>query len=269
MQMIIKYASLIPVILLAGCVTPMTADNFKPKPPSVSAENSPIVGTVGYRLRTSGVSTTGSTTKGNWEMGNYFGTWSTKGSSSDVFIRKIHKSKTTFTLNGGGFTQTLSAECKGRSHKSDWDWYSLKPNDLKYVCEFDDQTTKFEVVLENKNSVIGALINSRVGQIRHDGSELRLEEREVSGPNYKASDNDGYLFEAAGKTVAAFDYRDRDNEPETYSYDHFDVFLPPENDPNHKAAVVAAIALAFFDDPKRRNKCSAGDDMPDYKARRC
>lgn len=267
--MIIKYARLFPVILLAGCVTPMTADNFKPNLPSVSAEDSPITSTLGYRLRTSGISTTLSTTKGNWEMGNYFGTWSTKGSSSEVFIKKAHRSKSTFTINGGEFTEPLSAECKGRSHKTDWDWYALKPNDLTYVCEFDDQTTKFEVVLENRKSIIGALINSRVGQIRHDGTELRLEEREINGANYKSSDNDGYLFEAAGKTVAAFDYRDRDNEPETFSTDGFYVFLPPEEDPNHKAAVIAAIALAFFDDPKRRNRCGDDDDMPDYKARRC
>jgi len=266
--MIVKYSSLFPIVFLSGCATAITADNFEPKAPSVSAENSPVAGTLGYSLRTSGVSTTGSTTKGNWEMGNYFGTWSTKGSSSEVFIRKNHKSKSTFTINGGGFTQPLSAECKGRSHKSDWDWYALQPNDLKYICEFDDQTTKFEVVLEHKNSVIGALINSRVGQIRHEGAELRLEEREVSGPNYKSSDNDGYLFEVAGKTVAAFDYRDRDNDPETFSTDRFQIFLPPANDSNHKAAVVSAIALAFFDDPKRRNNCG-GDKKMAHGARRC
>jgi len=267
--MIIKYIPLTPVVFLAGCVTPMTADKFKPTPPSVSAENSPIAGTLGYRLHTSGVSTTGFTTKGNWELGNYFGTWSTKGSTSEVFIKKVHRSKSTFTINGGGFTQPLSAECTGRSHKTDWDWYALKPNDLKYVCEFDDQTTQFEIVLENKNSFLGALINSRVGQVRHEGAELRLEEREINGPTYKSSDNDGYLFEVTGTTVAAFDYRDRDNEPDTFSYDHFDVFLPPDGNPNHKAAVVSAIALAFFDDPKRRNTCSYGEELSEYKARRC
>ncbi len=202
-------------------------------------------------------------------MGNYFGTWSTKGSSTEAFIQKTHKSQATFTINGGAFAQPLSAECKGRSHKTDWGLYSLKPNDLKYICEFDDQTTKFEVVLENKDSVMGALINSRVGQVRYNGTELRLEEREIYGQNYKSSDNDGYLFNAGGVTVAALDYRDGDNDPETFSYDGFDIFLPPENDSNHKTAVVAAIALAFFDDPKRRNKCDSDDGTPAKRARRC
>jgi len=224
---------------------------------------------MGYKLRKSDTRMSGSTTKGNWKMGDYFGTWATKGSSTDWIIRTVSSSKTTFTINGGGFDQPISASCEGRSHKSTWALYKLKPNDLTYRCEFDDQSTKFEVVLQDQNSILGAQANARIGQVEHNGVTLALEEHVIDGPDYIASDNDGYVFGTINGVVAGLDYRDRDSDPDTFSKNYHNVFLPANTDPAHDTAVVAAIALALFDDPKRRNTCDTDQHNTDETTDQC
>ena len=256
--MIFKQSSILSVVLLAGCATTITPENYKPRKPSISAEKSPINGAVGYSLHKSDKQTIWSTTKGNWKMGDYFGTWSTKGSSSDLIIRTVSSSKTSFTINGGVFSQPLAANCEGKSHKSNWAFYKLKPNDLTYVCEFDDKVTKFEIALDGQGTALGALLNTRFGWVQHDGTELRLEEALIDGPKYPRSTNNGYILDAATGEVAGLDYRERDSYSSvSTSPDDFMIFLPPKGDPNHKAAVVGTIALAFYDDPKRRLKCDS------------
>jgi len=191
-------------------------------------------------------------------MGDYFGTWSTKGSSSDLLIRTVSSSKTKFTINGGVFSKPLSASCEGKSHKSNWAIHKLKPNALSYVCEFDDQGTTFELALDGQGTALGSLLNTRIGRVEHDGVELSLEEALIEGQKYAQSNNNGYILGTANKEVAGLDYRDPD-EYKTYADNYFTIFLPPKDDPNHKAAVVATIALAFYDDPKRRPKCGSDD----------
>jgi len=234
-------------------------------------ENSPIVGTLGYSLSKSDVRMSGSKTKGNWEMGDYFGTWSTKGSSSDLLIKTVSSSETTFTINGIGFTQPLSAKCIGRSHKSNWAFYKLEPNDLKYVCEFNDSTTNFEVVLQDRDTVVGALMNSRIGRVRHNGVELSFEEQVIEGRKYSATSSVGYVLETSNKEVAGLDYRDESNNFSAVSVprNSFIIFLPPKNDPNHKTAVIGTIALALFDDPKRRTECDIDGHTSDNNTDLC
>ena len=183
--------------------------------------------------------------RNTWRAGGYSGTWSGRGSSSNVFgVRTRSRSRVELTFAGDGSGGSpLTVSCTGGESEFTLAWITFDKQDLSYACNFSRDgepvpDSRFELALQRRG-LMGMGRNERAGEMHHAGHVLRFETQRLSGVAFPSGRVPGYVIRADGRDVGGMDY----------GVMRSTLYLPPDGDPQRESVLLAALILATFMDP--------------------
>ena len=147
----------------------------------------------------------------------------------------------TFTLQGVGFQQPVQVSCTMREHTITIDIVEFKPGPMAYGCDVRANGQLLPARLEVQEAAPDFTNRQqRRGAVMVDGSVLDIRSvHEIDGSPLPTSAPMGYVFERNGVAIGGVDLN---NGPLMYE-------TPGASAADHRAVLLAALALSIFWDP--------------------
>lgn len=146
-----------------------------------------------------------------------------------------------FSLQGADFRDGLQVSCTMRERSITIDIVEFKPAPMAYGCDVSSQGQRIAAVLEVQESAPDFTNRQqRRGGVMIDGVMLDIRSvHEIDGSPFPTSAPIGYVFERGGLAIGGVDLN---NGPLVYE-------APSASAADHRAVVLAALALSVFWDP--------------------
>lgn len=146
-----------------------------------------------------------------------------------------------FSVQGADFSAGLDARCTMRERSITIDIVEFKPAPMALGCDFRSAGMTLPVMLEVQESAPDFTNRQqRRGAVMVDGARLDIRSvHEIAGSPLPTSQPMGYVFERNGTAIGGVDLN---NGPQMFE-------APGASEADHRAVLIAALALSVFWDP--------------------
>lgn len=183
----------------------------------------------------------------HWSLGPWSGTFGGLARRGSLIPgRDYNFSRASYTAHGPGFEDgEIGVRCEGRESAFAIGWIEFDRDELVYGCDFYRDgapiDSQFELVFTRRGGFLSRLARAgRAGEIRYEGVTVRFETMEMGAGALMGQNVRGYVLrDAAGAEIGTMEYGMMAPT----------LVLPGDGSPDQEAALLAALALAFFMDP--------------------